>query len=252
MRRAALICLIALLLAACAGPRREIRWGEQARVVTHKVLPGETWESIAGEFYRDQGRGGALARYNNADPAERPAPGTGVRVPLTEDDIEGLGDRLEAAAAYNEGIALAERGAYAEAVERFTAAAEADPSMLDASFNLAVCLQNLGMHDRAAGILEDLAGRDRDDPRYHFALGHSRYRSGDPAAAARSFEAALRIDPSYGEALYALAVAREQAGEAKKAREAYLRYLSEHPGGEWAGEARTRLQRLESGEGKAR
>lgn len=254
--RSAVICSLFALLAACGGGRREIRVGEEARVVTHKVLPGETWGTIAGEFYRDPGRGGALARYNGVDPADDPVPGTGVRVPLSDDDLEVLEDRLEAAAAYNDGIALAERGEYAEAIERFTAAAKADPTMLDASFNLAVCCQKLGMHDRAAAILEDLAGRDRDDPRYHFALGHSHYRSGDPAAAARSFEAALRIDPEFGDALYALAVAYERAGDMKKAREAYRRYLAVDPDGEWAGEARARLEGLGSrdapGEGERR
>jgi tetratricopeptide (TPR) repeat protein len=237
------------VLSACAGGKREIRYGEEARVVTHKVLPGETWRSIAGEFYRDPGRGAELARYNGADPEGDPAPGTGVRIPLSEDDIDELGDRLDAAARYNEGIAFAERGEYVEAIERFSAAVEADPTMLDASFNLAVCFQKLGMHERAAEILEELARRDPGDPRYHFALGHSHYRSGDPAAAARSFEAALRIDPGYGEALYALAVACEGAGEAEKARDAYLRYLSTQPEGEWAGEARIRLERLGSGDG---
>lgn len=250
MRRPAIaICCAALLLAACAGGRREVRWGTEARVVTHKVLPGETWRSIAGDFYRDPDRAEALARYNGTIPSQQPAPGSGVRVPLSERDIDRLGGRLAAASAYNEGIALAERGEYAAAIERFSAAVDADPTMLDASFNLAVCHQKLGVHGKAAGILEELARRAPDDPRYPFALGHSRYRSGDPAAAARSFEAALRIDPRYGEAIYALAVAYEQAGETGKAIEAYRRYLETDRDGEWAGEAKTRLRRLEQGAG---
>ena len=240
------ICIAAALLAGCAGGPREIRVGDEARVVTHKVLPGETWQSIAAEFYQDAGRGKALARYNGADQAGQPAPGTGVRVPLSRRDLDALGDRLDAAAAYNEGIALAERGEYAGAIERFEAAVHADPTMLDASFNLAVCCQKLGMHERASGILEDLARRDRNDPRYYYALGASQYRSGEPAAAVRSFEQALRIDPEHGDALYALAVAYEQSGETEKAQQTYRRYLAAHPDGEWAGEARTRLEGLGS------
>ena len=244
-RRALFICCCAgLLLAACAGGRRGIGPGDEERLVTHQVLPGETWESIAEEFYRDRARGDALARYNGADPEEPPRPGTGVRIPLSRDDLGEIDHRLEAAAAYNEGIELAERGEYAAAVERFGDAADIDPSLLDASFNLAVCYQKLGLHDKAIPILEDLARRDGGDPRYHFALGHSRYRSGDFGSAARSFEQALRIDPLYGEALYALAVSYERGGERDKARETYRRYLALEPDGDWAAEARARLSGL--------
>jgi tetratricopeptide (TPR) repeat protein len=233
-----------LALVSCAGQQEALRPDRAEQIVTHEVRYGESWESIAGDFYGDGSRAAALASYNGGDPQRPPEPGSGIRIPLTGKDIRTLESKLEAADLYNEGLDLASSGNYAGAVERFRIALERDPRFADASFNLAVTYQKLGLHDKASTVLESLVMRHPENPDYLFALGHSYFRTGAFDRAEKSFLGALSIDPDHLKSLFALATVYEREGKIEEARNRFAEYIIRDSGGEWAEEARSRLERL--------
>ena len=235
----ALVCAL-IMLPACAGPRRGAPSRPIEKVITHQVREGETWRSIARDFYRDEGRTGELAAFNGAHAGRPPAVGAGVRVPLSRADLKLLERTLDAVTAYNYGIELASAGDFGEAVEQFQRAIEVDPNMLDASFNLAVTYQKLGLHMKAIPVLRDLTTRSPRLPAYHFALGYSCFHAGNFAAARNEFVRTLEIDPTHRRALFSLAVVHERRGERDEALRRWNEYLELHPEGEWAAEARER------------
>ncbi|MCK4236365.1 MAG: tetratricopeptide repeat protein, partial [Candidatus Krumholzibacteria bacterium] len=119
-----------------------------------------------------------------------------------------------------------------------------DPIFSDASFNLAVTYQKLGLHRNAAAVLEDLMSRFPDNPGYLFALGHSLYHIGDLGGARETFSDVLSIDPGHLKALFSLAVVCEKMGREDEARRMWVEYLELDPKGEWAVEARSHLESL--------
>jgi Tfp pilus assembly protein PilF len=129
-------------------------------------------------------------------------------------------------------------------VERFRIALERDPRFADASFNLAVTYQKLGLHDKASTVLESLVMRHPENPDYLFALGHSYFRTGAFDRAEKSFLGALSIDPDHLKSLFALATVYEREGKIEEARNRFAEYIIRDSGGEWAEEARSRLERL--------
>lgn len=245
MKRASLIPLLLMsLLVSCAGQKDLIRPERADQIVTHEARYGETWESISNDFYGDGERAEALAFYNGSDPLTPPEPGTSVRIPLSKGDVRSLRSRLDAVEIYNEGLDLAAEGDFAGAVERFRSALERDPGFADASFNLAVTYRKLGLHDRAATVLENLVTRHPGNPEYLFALGHARFSSGDLRSAERRFLDALEAEPGHLKSLFALATVLEKEGKIEKSRDRLVEYLIRDPEGEWAVEARSRVERL--------
>jgi len=244
MKRMVLLPMLLALVVSCAGRKDVIRPERAEQIVTHEARYGETWESISKDFYGDEERAGALARYNGFDPLEPPRPGEGVRIPLSSGDVRSLRSRLDAVEIYNEGLDLASQGDYAGAVERFRGALERDAEFADASFNLAVTYRKLGLYERAATVLEDLVIRHPKNPEYLFALGHARFGSGELDAAEKRFLEALSADPGHLKSLFALAAVLERKGELEKARDRFVEYLVRDPEGEWASEARSRVETL--------
>ncbi len=236
--------VILFLLVSCAGQKDVLRPGRAEQIVTHEARYGETWESIANDFYGSGERGDALARYNGSDPLVQPEPGAGIRIPLSKGDVRSLRSRLDAVEIYNDGLDLASGGDYAGAVESFRRALERDPDFADASFNLAVTYRKLGLHDKAATVLENLVTRNPENPEYLFALGHARFSTGELVSAERDFIEALKLDPGHLKSLFALAAVLEKEGELEKARDRFVEYLIRDPEGEWAAEARSRVERL--------
>ncbi len=232
------------ILSACVGPKRGIVPHSIERIVTHRVSEGETWESIARDFYRDGARAEELAAYNDQDAKRRPEAGSGVRVPLSRADLRHLERRLDAASVYNEGIELAAKGNYGEAVERFQEALSKDPSLLDASFNLAVTYQKLGLHLKAVTALKDLTERAPHRAAYHFALGHSLFHLGELGKAKKAFTRTLAIDRSHSQALFSLAVVHEKLGEEDEALRCWSEFLEIDSVSVWAEEARARQRAL--------
>ena len=249
MRR--LIVAVSLLAAvSCAGPRAPRPAGDREKIVTHEVRAGEGWREIAEAFYGDPERAAALAGFNGGVPDVDPDAGSGVRIPLTKNDLRRLDRRLDAAAVYNEGLSLADRGDYPAAVELFRKALSKDPGFEDASFNLAVTWRRLGRYDEATDVLRDLVERRPDESRYRFALGNVRFHAGDYGGAREAFLAVLDIDAAHGEAVYALAVSCARLGRDREAAERYGEYVALRPEGAWSAEARKALARLRAGEGR--
>ena len=245
MKRICLVMpLVLIVLVSCAGRKDILRPERADQIVTHEARYGETWESIASDFYGDGSRAEALALYNGSDPLAPPEPGEGVRIPLSKGDVRSLRSRLDAVEIYNEGLDLASGGDYAGAVERFRSALERDHGFADASFNLAVTYRKLGLHDKAATVLENLVTRHPKNPEFLFALGHAHYSSGGLGAAEKRFLEALSADPGHLKSLFALATVLEKEGKIEKARDRLVEYLIRDPDGEWAVEARSRIEKL--------
>ena len=242
---AILLSILAAAMASCGGGRKSVSTGDTARIVTHKVIPGESWASISEDFYGSAVRAEALAQFNGMDPDASPPAGKGIRIPLSPEDLDILDSRLDAALIYNEGLDLAAMGDYAGAVEKFRDALSEDSDLHEASFNMAVTYQKLGLHSNAETVLEDLVMKEPGNAEYYFALGNSRFHQGHYSNAARAFRRALDDDPGHLPSLYSLAVSQEKMGEKSNAKGTWRKYLELDSDSEWADEARTRLGALE-------
>lgn len=242
-RTLATVCLLAALQ-SCAGGGRAPESVEPDRIVTHRVLPGETWESISEEFYGTRERAGELARFNGSRKGEDLDPGTGVKVPLIRRDMSRIRERLDAMDIYNEGVEMAERGDYPGAVRKFEQALDIEPGATEASFNLAVTLQKMGRHKDALAILEDVIEERPERAEYHFAAGNSLFYIGRYDEAVDTFRRALRYDPAHLESIFSLAASLERLGRKDEAIETWEYYIEKAPEGDWTEEARRRLDGL--------
>jgi len=247
MRSIPFIAVLAFLtLCSCAGqkpaapPREPVE-----QVVTHRVESGETWRSLAADFYGDGLRAEALARDNGMDARTEPAAGSAVRITLSEADARGVKSRLDAAREYNAGLDLAAAGNYAEASQKFEEALKLDPSLRDASFNLAIAYEKLAFHGRAASILKQLVTVEPGSAVYRYALGASLFGAGDLGGAEKAFLEALAAAPNDSRAVFSLGVVLEKRGRLEEAKSRFREYLSIDPAGPWADEARSRLDSLE-------
>lgn len=233
-----------ILLTSCAGRKGPVPGDPVRRVVTHKVAKGESWESIAGDYYGDRARADYLAVYNGYASEDKPEPGSGIRIPLTEDDLEDIKDGEEAVRMYNRGLEMVNDGDYAGAVERFREALKIDSSLRDAAFNLAVTYQRLGLHENAVTVLEDLVVREGTEPEYLFALGNSYFHWGKHIKAGRCFRDVLKADPGHLKAIYSLAIVYEKTGNDSDAARMWERYIELDPDSEWGRMARSHLADL--------
>lgn len=247
MRRIPFIAPLAYLaLCSCAGEKAAAPAREPVgQVVTHRVESGETWRSLAGDFYGDAGRAEALARDNGMDARSEPAAGSAVRIPLSEADERDVKGRLGAAREYNAGLDLAAAGNYAEASQKFEEALKLDPSLRDASFNLAVAYEKLAFHDKAVAILKQLISVEPRSAVYRYALGASLFGAGDLGGAEKAFLEELAAAPKDSKAVFSLGVVLEKRGRREEAKSRFREYLSIDPAGAWADEARSRLDALE-------
>jgi tetratricopeptide (TPR) repeat protein len=235
-----------LALCSCAGEKAAAPARVPIeRVVTHRVESGETWRSLAADFYGDGGRAEELARDNGMDGKSEPPAGSAVRIPLSERDARGVKSRLDAAREYNAGLDLAAAGNYAEASQRFEEALKLDPSLRDASFNLAIAYEKLAFHDKAVSILRELVSIEPEGVAYRYALGASLFGAGDLGGAEKAFLDVLAADPNDAHAVFSLGVVLEKRGEIEGAKTRFRQYLSIDPNGAWGDEARSRLDALE-------
>ncbi len=239
-------------LVSCAAERPAPRAREPVeQVVTHRVAQGESWRSIARDFYGDEDRAAALAGDNGMDAAVEPRAGSAVRVFLGARDAKRVANRLDAAREYNAGLDLAAEGNYAAAIGRFEESIKLDPDLVDASYNLAIAYQRLAYHKKAASILRDLVSVAPGNVAYRYALGASLLGAGDLDGAENAFLAALAVEPSHRKSIFSLAVVFEKRGAVEQAQERFRQYLSLDPRGEWADSARAHLKDLERlGRGK--
>lgn len=247
----AVLCSCAAMF-SCAGERPSPRGREPVeRVITHRVEQGESWRTLARDFYGEENRAGEIARDNGMDAAVEPRAGSAVRVFLGERDAKRMRNRLDAAREYNAGLDLAAEGNYAAAIGRFEESIKLDPGFADASYNLAIAYQRLVYHKKAASILKELVSVAPGNADYRYALGAALLGDGDLEGAEKAFLAALAAEPSHLKSLFSLAVVFEKRGAAEQAKERFRQYLSLDRDGEWADSARAHLKALErAGGGK--
>jgi tetratricopeptide (TPR) repeat protein len=180
------------------------------------------------------------------EPATAPPPATGVTSPIPTGPILAqpsipryryrnlplpkLGDRDEADRQLAEGLSLQENYKLKEAIERYRAAIQADPSCFDAYYNLGVAsfaggdlTQTLDAYERAVAI----------DPtsmkaRFNFAIALE--RAGYPRDAANELEKVLDANPTQTRAHFTLGhLYADKLHELAKARACYLRVLELDP-----------------------
>lgn len=245
------ILLSALLFAAAVGcgkkatdePDLDVD-EDITKVVSHRIMEGESLRGIADDFYGDPERAEEIARYNNMSPSDPLLPGDLIQVPLTIVDISSVRERKKARRPYNQGLDLAARRQWVDAAAKFKEALDLDPELYDARYNLALTYQKMGYHDRALMELLGLPKEQRETKRVYFAKGNSYFYLEQYEDAVTAFRSAIEIDPEFAKAQYSLASCYEKLEKTDEAIEAWRRYLEIDSTGEWAEEARRNLARL--------
>ena len=116
---------------------------------------------------------------------------------------------------------LADSNRCKEAVPHFRAAIDARIPTADAHLGLAGCLAAARAFDQAAGVLQDAAALEPDNPVVIANQGVILSDGGKPQAAVPVLARALALDPDFHEARFNLALAHARAGQrAEAAREA--------------------------------
>jgi tetratricopeptide (TPR) repeat protein len=244
-------CLM-LVLSGCAARRSPFEEGGVSRVVTHVVAEGETWRSIAYDYYGREGRAEALASYNGIEPGRQPEPGSGIKIPLSESDLKSIEKSKRAVSLYNRGLESLAGGDFAGAVGSFRSAIKLDHNLYDAYFNLAVTYQRMSLHGKAVTILKDLIIRSGSSPDYYYALGNSQFYSGDYGSAEKAFRKALRLDPEHAKSVFSLGMLYSKRGDTAEAVKTWKRYLELDPDSAWADRARAHLESAAGDDGSGR
>jgi tetratricopeptide (TPR) repeat protein len=239
-----LICVAVILIIApsCRRPTYKVVAGKEG--YTHTVSRGETLESIAEMYYGDKDLGKALGEYNGVDPLSRIESGTTLIVPFDRDELEKIKAMQDAYVMYNRGTVLARTGQYEEAMRYLERSVEADPTLVDAWYNLALVYQKQQRPEKALTILKRLSDNFPSEKAYHYSLGAIWRQMDKGKEALKEFEKALELDSEYREAQFALARTYEDLGKRKQAIKAWERYLVIDPDSAWSDEARMRLDRL--------
>jgi len=239
-----LAAVVALLAATWGCGRRSREPVEGEKVLTHVVQEGETLEQIADDYYGDPDRADEILDFNLKD-SEEVAPGEIVRVYMKPEDMDALALRKRARLPYNNGLDLAARGSYLDAVAEFKRAIDLDPDFAEAIYNLGVTYQKLDAHERAVEQFDAAIDLRPGSADYHYAMGNSRFHLQQYDRAVREFDSALELNPNHLRAQYSLAMSLEKSGKTARAAREWRRYLDMDSDSEWAERARARLAELE-------
>jgi len=242
IRRTALLVLAAFALAGCSGMGSSQR--SEDAVYQHLVEEGETLETVAREYYLDAAEAERLGDYNHVDDDALRA-GMTLRVPMTAREIDRLKLREQARIPYNQGLTLAQNGAYIDAVERFNAALAIDDAFADAHYNTGVSLQMMKSYDKATNSFKKAIRKDPHNPEYEFALGNCHFHQESYQAAAEAFERTIVLNDRHAKAHYSLAVCYEKLERPADAIRTWQRYLELDAKSVWATEARKHLEALQ-------
>ena len=130
--------------------------------------------------------------------------------------------------AYYLGIASAQAGADAAAIDNLHAALQLHPEYAPARLRLAELLFKSGQLDAARALFEALLTRDADSPWAHHDLALVLTAQGEQPAAIDHNLRAVELFEAFGPAHYALALAYRDRGETEQAARHLARY-KQHP-----------------------
>lgn len=152
---------------------------------------------------------------------------------------------------FNIGIAYSEQGQFEAAEAAFRSALDIRADYAAAYYGLSNLYSKQNRSAEAAEARSEAnritvrfleAGKDR--ARETLARGRAFLTSGNVQDAIRQFDSALAADPTLIDAHYWLGLAHDGAGNPSAARRSFTGYLGASPGGEFADDARRRLDAL--------
>ncbi|MDP6418170.1 MAG: tetratricopeptide repeat protein [Candidatus Krumholzibacteria bacterium] len=141
----------------------------------------------------------------------------------------------------NEGLSLASRGEYTEAILLFREALKKNSDAADAAYNLGIVYRKIGRLEKAGEALRLALKNSTRRPEFHYALGMVYFDQGAWSRAARCFQRSWRLDENFP-ALYALAETRARQGRKREAEILRERYLEMDPDSVWGREIRRKLE----------
>jgi DNA-binding transcriptional MerR regulator len=204
-------------------PLSALRTGDAGRVVIQHE----------GSLFEDDGQmvldfsaavpGGGVAAFEPPAPAE-PSPEEASR-------WFELGCQLDS-----------ERETYAEAIEAYCLAIEADPGYADAHCNLGSLYFNQNRRDPARACFQRALEADAHHLEANLNLASLLEEDGCDEQALRHYKIALAADPLHADSHVSVGLLYEKLGLRRKAREHWRRYLQLEPSGPWSEVARKRLE----------
>jgi len=130
----------------------------------------------------------------------------------------------------NLGIAWAQAGRTAEAMEQFEQTLQIKPDFAEAYCNLGFAWAQTGRPFKAIEQYERALQLKPDFAEAHDDLGNALLQTGEASEAKQHFERALQINPDFAEAHNSLGVALAQGGRVSEAIEQFIQALRINPG----------------------
>ena len=125
---------------------------------------------------------------------------------------------------YYLGVIHASQGRYGEAIVSFNSGLEIAPAFVPAKKRLARALLNQEKLDESLRIYRALVANEPDDPEIRNGLGRVHAALGNSEDAVIHLARAVEIQPNYGEAHYALALAYRDLGDEENSANHLQRY----------------------------
>ena len=129
----------------------------------------------------------------------------------------------------NLGLALAERGAFAEATNEFRKAVQIDPAFVEAQTNLGNFLAQQGAAEEGISHLRQALAIDPAFANAHNTLGNILADSGESDSAIEHFRKALEKNPNSAMTYYNLGRTFAKRGDLEAAKESYRKALNLNP-----------------------
>ncbi len=136
----------------------------------------------------------------------------------------------KAARAFEDGMALHQKGHLAKAEAAYLTTVAADGNFAEAHLNLGVVLHAQGKFDAALDAIKRALALNPDMAEAHYALAAVDQDQDNPEDAAAGFQRALAIDPDFILAVNGLGIAEQKLGNWDDAAEAFRRALTLNPG----------------------